>query len=923
MKTVLQGHWVKSTKRSLSEISASNDPDYKAYWDSCISILKYFHKNTGSSLDTCHLNSQLVDLLIEHLFEVVLTKYHELYGHWMHPVSLIAIGGYGRSELSPLSDVDIILLHTHKVRPLRLERLIHLINVFLVGPLKNLYFRVTFNSRTISDTIVVGKSDYRMLNAQLDSRLITGSAKLFVFFRKVYSEFMKGADPHEFILKCIDAQKQRHEKHDMTVFLQEPNIKNGVGGLRDYQNILWLARAKFRKAAFSVLEENHLISPIERSKLKKANEFLLRVRNELHFQTQRSADLLYMEQQVYVALNLGYKSMNIFSIVEQFMQDYYKHANNIHKINTLLIERLLVLLEGQEQKFSLQTLISSVAQIPEKHVDGFILSNAILIQQNEHVFQEDPIRLIRVFRHCQQFQATLHPELKSLIEKSLYLITPVVINHPDASRAFRSLLQSIGEVYVILSQMHDLGVLAKFIPEFEKITFLVQHEFYQRFTTDEHTLKSIEQLDLIFNSNQKDIKSYAIAIRETMLPSLLYLVLLFHDIGKSQGNVYHPQNSAKIAKLVLSRLGISEKQQESVLFLIKNHLSMMKTWQRFDVDDPDVYITFAGSLKDPEILKYLYVLTYCDAKATNFDIWNSYKDILHSKLYKNTLNVFSQQSSDNVEDRKRQKKEAYLDLFRQENPHFDDKMIEDVIRMHPDKYFMLSSLDEMSLHMDLVERLQSDILKADCAGSLMPVVHWKHDINQSLTIVTIVTWARPGLFASIAGAFAASGLSVISAKAFTRSDKIVIDTFFVIEADTWKNSQKNLKKIFESKLNNIIVNDENPMPDILALQKKISRSPRLSSNKIGTSIDVYHEIALKRTIVEVQTIDEIGLLYRIALSISNHGFDIFYAKINTEHGSAIDTFHIQKDNLNESTGTHDLILLREDLNRVISSAINH
>lgn len=912
-----------------SDFSASNNIPSKTKNNLCKTLwpiyrhkLERLHKETLSGALTCRAYAKVVDQFIKHLVFTAGRFYEKRYNSEPEPYTLLAIGGYGREILSPYSDIDLLVLSsTADTNSKNFNHFIEIFNQEVIYPLWDLKLKVNNSVRTISQVIQEAKKDYRTRNAQLEARFLYGSTKLWNQFLKAYTQAQSKLPFGPYCEYLIEDRKKRHEKYNDTPFVQEPEIKYGVGGLRDYQGIFWLSYAYYKIKSLEGLLEQNYISLHEYNELKQAHDFLLKTRNELHFQSVRPTNLLNIEKQPTVAYGLGYTQEDIFERIEAFMRDYYRHTQNIYHLSSLLFERFK---PNKITRFALASVFESYKQKPKKYIDGFILKDNVFYADNKKIFEENPLKLIRIFKHCQQFHALLDPNLKTLIRESLHLITHKVIHDPSANKCFCSILESLGEVYPALSSMHELGVLSKFIPEFEKITCLVQHDYYHRYTTDIHTLNCIKVLDAIFASNDAFLKPYAYSIRSTSHPALLYLILLLHDIGKALGIKNHPIYGVNIAKPILKRLQISKKQQNFVLFIIKNHLQMARFWQRFDIDDPEVASSFADFLGNSELLNYLYVETYCDAKATSASFWNSYKEMLHSKLFQKTLIEFNKQKPP-IEDQKQEKQEAFQALLKEKHEELAENEIAQIASFHSDRYFTTTSIKEMALHIDMLDQLQARIQKSDCSGSLLPIIHWEEDIDQSLIIVTIITWDRSGLFASLAGAFSATGYSILSAKAFTRKDKITIDTFNLIENENVSSNPETLRKKFTKNLYAILVDDEDPFPEIIEQTKRQnSRTPYSHkttnpSTPIPPCINLYHELSLNNTILEIQTKDQIGLLYIIAKAISDFGFDITFARITTEHGIANDVFHLQKNNIYETIGTHDLIDLREHINKVLSS----
>ena len=472
--------------------------------------------------------------------------------------------------------------------------------------------------------------------------------------------------------------------------------------------------------------------------------------------------------------------------------------------------------------------------------------------------------------------------------------------------------------------MHELGVLGRYIPEFDALTCLVQHEFYHRYTADIHTLNAIRELDLVFTEADPIKLKYRAVLHEVEDPALVYLTLLLHDVGKAEGIQNHSEAGVRLAQPILERLAVSPRGRELVSFVIKNHLAMARFWQKRDVDDPKTSAAFAELVGDPERLRCLYVHTFCDARGTSSDLWNSYKDTLHTHLYRNTLERLRLGTAIDASHEEKRKM-TQQELIARRIPGISDDEIAAHFSLLPDRYFIFTDGSEITLHIQMVNKLLRSITATDSVGSLRPVIDWKDDLNRSLTVVNVVTWDRAGLFYKLAGAFSVAGLNILGAKVISRTDHIAIDTFYVVEPGRGvvqnAAAQESFAKIIESAL----ISNADLYPEIVAQAKRIAATRYLYSNggealqsSFPPTVDVYHEISMQRTIVEVQARDQIGLLYRLAKAIFDFGFDITFARIGTERGVAIDTFYIESANHEAVEDTERLRSLRSALSEVIS-----
>ncbi len=887
-------------------------------------MIRMRHDGGESGLPVTQARAAMVDVMLAHLFNHAIASYEHTRGRLPAACALLALGGYGRGELSPLSDIDIMFLFPSKAKSTALEPLQqHLVDEVLYV-LWDCGLKVGYSTRTVDDVFAEARKDIQTKTALLEARLVAGADPLFTGFASAYYTYYTQEDAKGYIRSRLEDQTTRRSKFGDTVFLQEPDLKSGVGGLRDYQNTLWMARVKLGITSMDQLVEQGYLKRNELRDFKRAYEFVLRTRNELHFQSKRPTDLLDLEAQPRIALGLGYTNQDVLGRVEQFMHDYYRAAQTIYRTSRLVENRLALTLDATaDKKISFREAVRAHRHVRSKRIDGFILRGTELTQENPRVFKDDPVRIVRVFRHCQSLNAQPDFALQSLIRESLPLLTRRVTEDRDANISFKTILEDAGSVYPTLSLMHELGVLARFIPEFQGLTCLVQHEFYHRYTADIHTLNAIRELDRVFTDADPVGQKYRGVLHETANPHLLYLILLLHDIGKAKGIKGHADFGVDIALPLLARMEVDSAEQEIVTFIIKNHLIMARFWQKRDVDDPASAVAFAELVPDPDKLRYLYVHTYCDARGTASGLWNSYKDTLHGSLYRATLDQLIHGPALATRHTARMQS-TYQELVTQKIPGISADEITAHFHLLPERYFVHTDADEIALHIRMVNQLLTSITKADAVGSLRPVIDWHDDINRSYTVVDVVTWDRAGLFYKLAGAFSVAGLSILSSKVISRQDHIAIDTFYVVEPGRGVVQSAKAQEIFSRAVEEALTTNKDLYPEIVAQAKKV-RSARFGADKTPShvasfppSVEVYHELTMERTIVEVQARDEIGLLFRVAKLISDHGFDITFARIGTERDIAIDTFYIENARPEVTATPERLTQLRDALNAVIT-----
>ena len=444
----------------------------------------------------------------------------------------------------------------------------------------------------------------------------------------------------------LDDQAARRAKFGNSACMQEPNLKNGCGGLRDFQNLLWMAFFKYRTRSLKELQAHELVGEAERKQLEAAYDFLLRVRTEMHYHTNRAMDVLSKNLQPAVAHNLGYRERSPSKRIEKFMRDLYTHSRNIFLITRTLEQRMALLPQPRRLSgFSLPGRLSGLLPGGRKPViepvDGFKFIDGEIHAASNRVFRDQPRRLMRVFLYAQQRGLRLHPDLAQLIRNQLGLVDRAFLADEHVRETFLTILNQRGNVAPILRAMHEVDLLGKYIPEFGKLTCLVQHEFYHQYTADEHTLMCLEQLDRIWEAKAPPYDTYAPLFQKLERPFLLYLALLLHDVGKADGHGNHSEVSANWPCAWPGASAWTGPPPTPCCCVIENHLLMASVSQRRDLDDPAVIRNFAKQVQTAETLSLLTLQTFADSQATSDKLWNGFKDPLLGSLHHKALQLMT------------------------------------------------------------------------------------------------------------------------------------------------------------------------------------------------------------------------------------------------------------------------------------------
>ena len=878
-------------------LNPKNDPAeelarYKAFLKVETQRLKMQHRAGADGRSICNARATVLDALLQHLWAKAKAGLSPQAQKEFPALALVAIGGYGRAELNPHSDIDFMFLHNRQIAGIRPSPYLSRIIDGILYPLWDIGLKIGHSVRTLDECVKVANSDMQSKTSVIESRLIAGDEALFKKFLKVLVDKCVEGHQAEYIAMRMEDQAARRAKFGNSACMQEPNLKNGCGGLRDFQNLLWMAFFKYRTRSLRDLQASDFISEQGRKQLEAAYDFLLRTRTEVHYHTNRPLDVLGKNLQPAVAHNLGYTDRSPSRRIEVFMRDLYTHSRNVYLI-TRMLEQRMALVPQPQSRLSLRSLLPKRRKPASEILDGFKISEGEIHATSPRIFREQPRRLMRVFLYAQQRGLRFHPDLTTTIRRHLSLVDRAFLSDEHVRETFLAILNHRGNVAPTLRAMHEVDLLGKYLPEFGKLTCLVQHEFYHQYAADEHTLMCIEQLDRVWEAKQAPYDTYAPLFQKLERPSLLYLALLLHDTGKPDGHGNHSEVSRKLAMRVAKRLALDAAATHTLSVLIEHHLLMASVSQRRDLEDSGVIRQFASQIETPELLDLLAVHTFVDSVATSDKLWNGFKEALLWSLYHKTVELMTGGTEFvRVEEKQR---ESVLEQVRRLIPaqlsseeldaHFDNL---------PGRYFQICPAREILDDVLLAHRFMR-LQVSDDESPLAPVVNWHNEPDRGFNAVKVCTWDRAGLFRKIAGSLSAAGLNILSAQIFTRADGIALDTLYVTDGRSGGLAGPESRDAFEKVLETALTGEEVDFHKLIARQK-ISRPiyQAYTGERIPTRIQFDNESSEDRTVIEVEAEDRIGLLYTISQVLAELELDISAAKILTERGAAIDTFYVRE-----------------------------
>jgi len=835
-------------------------PAVKETLSAAEAALRAQHLSGATGRQICTSYTELIDNLLKALF---LFKSEEL-GSEDH-VALVALGGYGRGELNVRSDIDLMLLHKG-----RITKSIEELTQQLLYILWDTGLDLGFSIRSVAESVQLAKDDLKTMTALLDLRFIFGDRDLYdTLHKSIRKHLFNSGGTQTFINDKLEETRQRHARFGGSVYILEPNVKEGEGGLRDLHTAMWALKAKDGKTfePFSL----GLINASDRKALETSLDFLLWVRNDLHFNAGRKADQLTFDNQERIAGLLGFQNTEKSLAVEAFMQRYYRHASNLNYYSNLITSRAL---HRDTKKLSLWPG-------RKMRVDrNFHISDGVLSAKTRHTIQDDPVAAMKAFEYSQAFEVEIDQATKDQILEHMHSAPESFRNSRDASDSFFKILRG-RSVYKTLAEMARLRFLDSYIPEFEEISCKVQHDMYHVYTVDAHTLFAVREIERLRGSYKADFSLLSNLFEEMPNPEILYLSVLFHDIGKAHGKG-HAEKGAAMVPEICRRLHLAEDDANLVRFVVKHHLLLANTAQYRDLHDDKLIIEFARTVGDIERLNLLYLLTFADVRAVGPDVWSQWKGALFQELYFKALTVLERGTFEAEEAGVKLKrvKERVASLLKPEG--VDSHAVDDYFDLLPMRYFFSNSPDRISGHIKVLRDFGN-------GPYLMKV---RQDTFREYTEIIICTHDVHGLFSMITGVMAANGVNILGAQINTLKNGVALDILQVNSpAGEYITDESKLRKI-ETDLADVIAGKV-AVDSLVKKRKTPSVLDAKARPSVRTTVQIDNDVSDAYTVLDIHTQNRIGLLYDITSTLSNLGLYIYIAKISTKGDEAADIFYVR------------------------------
>jgi len=779
-------------------------------------------------------------------------------------IALIAVGGYGRGEMAPASDVDLLFLTPYKITAWAesvIESMLYI--------LWDLRLKVGHSSRTIQDCLRLGEEDFTIRTAMLEHRFVTGHAPLAdELDQRLKSDLFRNTG-REFIEAKLAEREARHLKQGQR-YMVEPNVKEGKGGLRDLQSLFWIAKYLYGVQDAADLVTKGLLRPEEFDRFAAAENFLWATRSHLHLITRRATEQLTFDMQVMVAERMGYQDRTGRRAVEIFMQDFFRHATTVGELTRIFITKL----EADHQKAG--PLLERIFRRRPRVKPGYRVVHNRLDVADPKSFLQDKLNLLRLFEEGLRTGMLIHPDAMRLVTANLALIDDNFRADKEAQRIFLDLLLKHGNPERALRRMNELGVLSAFIPEFEPIVAMMQFNMYHSYTVDEHTIQVISNFTQLEKLELEDELPLSTEILKTGVNrKVLMVAMLLHDIGKGR-EMDHSILGAQIARKVAPRLGLSKADCETVEWLVRYHLLMSDMAQKRDISDPRTIRAFAKAVQTVKRLNLLTVLTVCDIRGVGPDTWNNWKATLIRNLHSQTLQALEEGlEALNRNNRGAEAKKALREALRGWEP----KALKHETGRHYDPYWQGMPLSTHVTFAKLLDGIEDDEIRID----LHP------DIDRDATRICFALADHPGIFSRLAGALALVGANVVDARTYTSRDGYATAAFWVQDADGSPYEASRLKRL--SQMINKTLKGEVIATDAMRDKDKLKKRER--AFRVPTTITFDNEGSEIYSIIEVDTRDRPGLLFDLTRTLANNNVYIASAVIATYGEQVVDSFYVK------------------------------
>ncbi len=840
------------------------------------------------------LADEIIETLHRHILQEIPSETRQKLEQGL---SIVGLGGYGRGELSPYSDIDLMFLCRNSCQDDAAT-----VSKKILQALWDAGFRVGHSLRTPDDCIALAQSDIVIRTSLMECRIITGTRSLFEQFFARFQQRVASRGLADFITAKIKEREKERETYGTTVYLLEPNIKMSQGGLRDIHLFRWLTLCRHQTASLSTLKDRGLLSKIDFHALTEAQEFLWQIRNELHFTANQPQDILTFDEQIRLAKLYGFQDTGHLLAVEQFMKQYYEKTTTICDVTFPLIEQMRP-----------KPIFSRLKRyLKRQSIDGlFLISGdeiSILPAARGAVLSQQSERL-KLFYLAQIHNVRPSPETRDLIREitgptiprlggeaasSATAIVEGGVVEPGGEPIFLNMLGVVGRVGWALRELHRLRLLEEIVPAFAKSRALMQFNAYHKYTVDEHSFRAVEEAEHFFSDKGQIGQVY----REIHRKDMLHLALLLHDIGKGE-SADHSVVGAQIAEQAGQRLRLSVDEKGLLIFLVREHLLMTHLAFRRDLSDTGVLISFAKTVATPEALKMLYILTLADVAAVGGGTLTDWKKELLAELFSKTMQLLT---GEDILPAEEEQVIAIREWISARAESIDREWVEAQLPFMTTRYLLTTPRERILEHLAEVYTISREKVRV--------TAHYHPGSKITEYTVYTVDTLTEAIFSKISGVLAAKGLQILGATIVTWENQIVIDTFQVEDPDyVGAPHQERLDRVCQA-IRDVLLGNLH-VETLLAHGGR--RTTRVVPRRIPTQVAMDNLISDHFTVIDLFAEDRQGLLYFITRALFDAGLSVHAAKISTQLDQIVDVFYVTYRGGGKLIDPSDIVRVKEHL----------
>lgn len=857
--------------------------------------LAELHRTSRSGSRVNGVHADLIDRLVRRLFQIAESEHFAEAGRVDERAAILAVGGYARREMSLHSDVDLLLLHEGAVTAY-VRRLAERIQLWLWDA----GLTVGCATRTVDETVELARTDNTVFTGILDTRFLSGDPVFYHEFSDTIRRELL-SDAGEFLARQIDSVARRHEAYGESLYLLQPNVKEGAGGLRDYHAAIWAMRAVLPSArgARDLLHYG-LLTESEMEDYREALDFLWWVRNELHLLAKRRQDQMSFELQEQVARARGYPDAGPDAPlpVELFMGDYYRHARAIRNYSDLAIEQC----QARARRNA------GPEPTPVEVEDGFRLTGGHLEIPHPAHLRERPLRLLTGFAIAQEHGVPLSRTAQRLVRENLHLVDDAFRHDPEATAAFLRILESERRVMRTLMTMNEVGLLARYLPEWEHIVCRWQHVIYHTYTVDVHSIFLVEELRRLYKGKyERALPDLTELMQNAEDRTVLFLGCLLHDIGKGFGGD-HSAKGVERARTCLARLSLAPERAERVVFLVAYHLTMSHVGQRRDLADPKTIYEFAKLVGDRTNLRNLYLLTFADMRASSKQGWTEWRWALLLELFERAAEVLETGDADEgvamatIESRVAVRRQAARDELRALG--VAEAKIDGFFDEMPRRYFVSHGPRQIARHARVFFGYKKE------RGAVASVREMRGDFSELI----VCTRDVHGLYWRVAGTLTARGINIFASNVYTTRSGLALEVYRVATPPGDASDRQRLWTGFEASLRDVLAGRVRVEDLVKRRRRPIGETA--TPSRMPPSVTIENGESDFYTIVDVSANDRLGLLYDLTRTLAEHGLEIYISKATTVLDQVADTFYVkdvQEDGFQKLTDPERIAALERSL----------